>query len=90
MHAYINKKLGLIVSLLACKLAYIHFRLPMHTLRAMHLYTSAFSGPSSSLQSGPHYCPWLTVHHVVHLVKISKNLIGYLVSHGQVGGGGPG
>ena len=42
-----------------------------------YAYTSAFSGPSSS--SGPRYCPWLTSHHLIYLVKISGLLIGHSV-----------
>ena len=33
-----------------------------------------------------HYCPWLTPHHVAHLVTISILLISYSAFHGQVDG----
>ena len=52
-------------------------RLPMHTRHAFRELSSS---------SGPRYCPWPTSHHIAHIVKISKLLIGYSASCDQMGG----
>ena len=65
------------VLLVAATLALAMLWRPVANTWVTYAYTSLFSGTSSS--SGPCYCPWLTSHHMIYLVKISRLLIGHSV-----------